>query len=87
MRRDKQFAYTRTARDQVALYSIEPNLIESSISSVTWNRVGKKGMFEIRFLHKRALFSVKFIDYKEYILIVSIHKTTSRIAIRKAKRK
>jgi hypothetical protein len=49
--------------------------------------VGKKGMFEIRFLHKRALFSVKFIDYKEYILIVSIHKTTSRIAIRKAKRK
>ena len=44
-------------------------------------------MFEVRFLHRRALFTARLIDYKEYILIVSIHKTTSRVAIRKAKSK
>ncbi len=33
------------------------------------------------------MFTVKLVDYKEYILILSIHKTTSRVAIRKAKSK
>lgn len=87
MRRDRSFRYTRTARDQIAYYSIEPNVIENWVDSREWLGVGRKDMFEVRFLHKRALFTVKFIDYKEYILILSIHKTTSRVAIRKAKRK
>jgi hypothetical protein len=68
-------------------YSIEPNVVESWIGSGEWFKVGRKDMFEMRFLRRRALFTVKLIDYKEYILILSIHKTTSRDAIRKTKSK
>jgi len=87
MRRGRQFAYTITARGQVVLYNIEPAVIERTVDSGKWNIIGRKHIFSIEFLRKRALFTVKFIDYKEYILILSIHKTTSRNAIKKAKSK
>jgi hypothetical protein len=87
LRRDRRYAYTRTSRDQIALYSVEPNVVGSAIDSREWYRIGRKDIFKVEFFHKRALFTVRFIDYKEYILILSIHKTTSRNAIKKAKSK
>ncbi len=81
------FRYTRTARDQIVYYRIDPHVIENQISSGRWIKVSRMDIFETRFLHRKALFTVKFANYKEYILILSIHRTTSRIAIRKAKSK
>ena len=82
----KTFRYTKTARDQIALYSIDPYWLKERIKEEEWKRKGKTNEFQVSFIRRGAVYTIRVADYEEYILIISIHKTTSRKRIKEVRR-
>jgi len=83
---NKTFRYTKTARDQIALYSIEPYWLKERIKEEEWKRKGKTNEFQVSFIRRGAVYTIRVADYEDYILIISIHKTTSRRRIKEVRR-
>ena len=79
---NKTFRYTKTVRDQIALYSIDPYWLRERIKEVKWKRKGKTEEYQIVFFRRGAVYTIRIADYEDYILIISIHKTTSRKRIK-----
>ena len=82
----KTFRYTKTARDQIALYSIDPYWLKERIKEEEWKRKGKTNEFQVSFIRRGAVYTIRVADYEDYILIISIHKTTSRRRIKEVRR-
>jgi len=83
---NKTFRYTKTARDQIALYSIDPYWLKDRIKEEEWKRKGKTNEFQVSFICRGAVYTIRVADYEDYILIISIHKTTSGKRIKEVKR-
>jgi len=83
---NKTFRYTKTARDQIALYSIDPYWLKEKIKEEEWKRKGKTEEYQVAFIRRGAVYSIRVADYEDYILIISIHKTTSSRRIKEVKR-
>ena len=83
---DKTFRYTKTVRDQIAIYSIDPYWLKERIKEGEWKRKGKTNEYQVEFFRKGAVYTIRVADYGDYILIISIHKTTSRKRIKEVKR-
>jgi len=83
---NKTFRYTKTARDQIALYSIDPYWLKERIKEEEWKRKGKTNEFQVSFIRRGAVYTIRVADYEDYILIISIHKTTSRKRIKEVRR-
>jgi len=83
---DNSFRYTKTARDQIALYSVDPYWLKERIREEKWGRKGKTSEYQVVFIRKGAVYTIRIADYVDYILIISIHKTTSRRRIKEVKR-
>jgi hypothetical protein len=83
---NKTFRYTKTARDQIALYSIDPYWLKDRIKEEEWKRKGKTNEFQVSFIRRGAVYTIRVADYEDYILIISIHKTTSGKRIKEVKR-
>ena len=82
----KTFRYTKTARDQIALYSIDLHWLKGRIKEEEWKRKGKTNEFQVSFIRREAVYTIRVADYEDYILIISIHKTTSRRRIKEVRR-
>ena len=85
-RSNKTFRYTKTVRDQIALYSIDPYWLKGKIKEEKWKRKGKTDEYQLAFIRKGAVYTIRVADYEDYILIISIHKTTSRRRLKEFKR-
>jgi len=83
---NKTFRYTKTVRDQIALYSIDPYGLKEKVKDEEWKRKGKTDEYQVEFFRKGAVYTIRVADYEDYILIISIHKTTSRKRIKEVKR-
>jgi len=83
---NKKIRFTKTSRDQIALYSIDPYWLKERIKEEEWKRKGKTSEYQVEFLRKGAAYTIRVADYEEYILIISIHKTTSREKIKEVRR-
>ena len=83
---NKTFRYTKTARDQIALYSIDPYWLRRRIKEEAWKQKGKTDEYQAVFIRRSAVYTIRVADYEDYILIISIHKTTSRKRIKEVKR-
>jgi len=83
---NKTFRYTKTARDQIALYSIDPYWLKERIKEEEWKRKRKTNEFQVSFIRRGAVYTIRVADYEDYILIISIHKTTSRKRIKEVRR-
>jgi len=86
MQISKTFRYTKTARDQIALYSIDPYWLKERIREEKWKRKGKTNEYQVVFIRKEAAYTIRMADYEDYILIISIHKTTSKKRIKEVKK-
>ena len=82
---NKTFRYTKTARDQIALYSIDPYWLKGKIKEEKWERKGKTEEYQVVFIRKNAVYTIRVADYEDYILVISIHKTTSRKRMKEVK--
>jgi hypothetical protein len=83
---NKTFRYTKTARDQIALYSIDPYWLNDRIKEEKWKRKGKTEEYQLAFIRRGAVYTIRVADYEDYILLISIHKTTSRRRLKEVKR-
>ena len=83
---NKTFRYTKTARDQIALYSIDPYWLRGRIKEEKWKQKGKTDEYQAVFIRRGAVYTIRVADYEDYILIISLHKTTSRKRIKGVKR-
>ena len=82
----KTFRYTKTVRDQIARYSVDPYWLNERIKGEKWKRKGKTDEYQLAFIRKGAVYTIRVADYEDYILIISIHKTTSRRRLKEVKR-
>jgi len=73
----KPLFYTKTARDHIVFYKFPIEVLEDRIRAEKWIRV-KEDVYKVEFLRRGAVFSVRFAEYADYILVLSLHKTTSR---------
>jgi hypothetical protein len=83
---NKTFRYTKTARDQIALYSIDPYWLNKRIKEEKWKRKGKTEEYQLAFIRRGAVYTIRVADYEDYILLISINKTTSRRRLKEVKR-
>ena len=82
---NKTFRYTKTVRDQIVLYSIDPFWLKEKIKEEKWKRKGKTEESQVVFFRRGAVYTIRMADNEDYILIISIHKTTSRKRIKEIK--
>lgn len=60
--------------------------LKERIKEEKWKRKGKTDEYQLAFIRKGAVYTIRVADYVDYILIISIHKTTSRKRITEVKR-
>ena len=82
---NKVFRYTKTVRDQIVLYSIDPFWLKEKIKEEKWKRKGKTEEYQVVFFRRGVVYTIRMADYGDYILIISLHKTTSRKRIKEIK--
>ncbi|KPV65568.1 MAG: hypothetical protein AOA65_0031 [Candidatus Bathyarchaeota archaeon BA1] len=73
----KPVFYSKTARDHVVFYRFPIEVLEDRIRAEEWVRI-KENVYNVEFLRKGAVFTVRFAEYSDYILVLSLHKTMSR---------
>jgi len=72
MTSNKTFRYTKTARDQIALYSIDPYWLKGRIKEKEWKRKGKTDEYQVAFRR----------DTPEYEKLVEISKALEEKGIK-----
>jgi len=77
--------YSKTVRDHVVFYRFPIEVLEDRIEAEKWIRV-KGNVYKVEFLRRGAVFTVRFAEYADYILVLSLHKTTSRKKIKELRR-
>ena len=70
----------------MVFYRFPIEVLEDRIRAEKWIRV-KENVYKVEFLRRGAVFTVRFAEYTDYILVLSLHKTSSRRKIKELRRR
>lgn len=82
----KPLFYSKTARDHIVFYRFPIEVLEDRVRTEKWIRINEN-VYKIEFLREGAVFTVRLVEYADYILVLSLHKTTSKKKIKELRRR